>query len=100
MENIEESQIKNKKDSTGTTQARLAEKNIMEKWKEREKETQELGHIPRRLSIARSPESKKRKSSCVSRLGVETEEELNKSFTELEWNDQREIIRETKKKKE
>lgn len=53
MDKTKITQTKNTTDSTGATQARTADKNIVEKRKKIEKGAQELDHIPRRLSLAR-----------------------------------------------
>lgn len=51
------------------------------KWDIIEKEAEEMGFIPKRSSLARTPD-KKRKNSSPSAIGICDEEDLDRSFRE------------------
>lgn len=70
---------------------------INNRWDQIEKEAEEMGYIPKRSSLARTPD-KKRKNSSPSIIGIRDDEDLDRSFREIN-KEEKTTIKTTKRYK-
>ncbi|XP_044760377.1 protein FAM133B-like [Coccinella septempunctata] len=100
MDSKQTKKQKEKIEETEKDHLGIREETQEEKWERLEREAIATGQIPRRQSIARSPEEKKRKTSCSGSIGVSTDEDLDRTIIERADEDRREQIREKKRRNE